>query len=192
MHFLEKDLEDIIYNSSLTEDGRALLKERGLDIQGKLFRQVNLGGYGRIDLLEYKFTDYPFDRGLTPEIVIYELKRNRIDEVALMQALKYEKGIKRYLWEFVPSSKKKKDVNIFIVLIGEKFSVGNNFPFLYNKLHNVNAYTFSYDIDGLRFNSIGKRWIISAEDENFDLNLAETIAYPSFSELRDILEPNRR
>lgn len=51
MDFLEKDLEDIIWNASQTDIGREELKKRGLEIHGKMYRQVNLGDYGRCDLL---------------------------------------------------------------------------------------------------------------------------------------------
>ena len=50
MDFLEKDLEDIIWDASKTNEGRSILSKRGLDIEGKMFRQVSLAEYGRIDL----------------------------------------------------------------------------------------------------------------------------------------------
>ena len=51
MDFLEKDLEDIIWNAQSTREGREKLKSRGLNIQGKVFRQPNLGEYGIPDLV---------------------------------------------------------------------------------------------------------------------------------------------
>lgn len=42
MNFLEKDLEEIIYENANTENGKKFLAERGLELRGHTFRQVNL------------------------------------------------------------------------------------------------------------------------------------------------------
>ena len=46
MRFLEKDLEQIIHESGMDQ-----LNERGLPIDGKMFRQMRIGNYGIADLI---------------------------------------------------------------------------------------------------------------------------------------------
>ena len=53
MKFLEKDLEQIIF-----ESGRDSLRERGLSISGKLLRQLRIGNYGIADLVEFVRPQY--------------------------------------------------------------------------------------------------------------------------------------
>lgn len=57
MDFLEKDLEDLIYEASQTEEGRSKLVSRGLyPLRCPLKRQVPLGSYGIADLVEVRGT----------------------------------------------------------------------------------------------------------------------------------------
>lgn len=52
MEFLEKkDLEDIIWEAYQSEYGKYELFNKGLSISGKMYRQVNLGDYGILDLM---------------------------------------------------------------------------------------------------------------------------------------------
>lgn len=90
--FLEKNLEDIICNSD-----KSYLYERGLNVQGELFRQYNLGKYGIADIVEFKHIDpYSYiQRHNSVEYVatVYELKRNEIDFNTFAQAIRYVYGL---------------------------------------------------------------------------------------------------
>jgi hypothetical protein len=162
MKFLEKDLEDIIWESDNDK-----LFERGLPIRGKCFRQLNLGGYGIADLVCVQ-RDGPF--GL--RITIYELKKDKIGISAFLQAIGYARGIQRYLnlrrvsFSFV----------IDVILVGSELDTSGNFCYLtdllcdeygsYNGLGNVNFYTYKYEIDGLNFENVSDYYL---KYENFKL-----------------------
>jgi hypothetical protein len=49
MKFLEKDLEQIIWDAD-----KEILSERGLNLDGKLKRQLKIGNYGIADLIHFK------------------------------------------------------------------------------------------------------------------------------------------
>ena len=87
MDFIEKDLEDIIWNASQTDIGREELKNRGLEIHGKMYRQVNLGDYGRCDLLTISID------GKNVCVHIYELKKGELSTSTLTQVLKYKRAV---------------------------------------------------------------------------------------------------
>lgn len=53
MNFLEKNLEDIIY-----ETNNKYLRERGLFINGIKKRQLRIGNYGIADIVTFKKGDY--------------------------------------------------------------------------------------------------------------------------------------
>lgn len=80
MKFIEKNLEDIIFQSNRLE-----LSKRGLNLRGKIFRQVRIGNYGTADLVTIKKPNFysksewnnPYhdERFL---VTIYELKQEKI------------------------------------------------------------------------------------------------------------------
>jgi hypothetical protein len=161
MKFLEKDLEGIINQTSSEK-----LKQRGLDFNGKRYRQLRIGNYGIADLVTVeKFYGGQWD-GNRPVLVngikesicdniksneliitIYELKKDKIGISAYLQALKYVKGIQRYL----DARKFSKDVQFRIVLIGSKLDTSGSFCFLPEFNGDIDFYTYSYGIDGLEF-----------------------------------------
>jgi hypothetical protein len=150
MKFLEQDLEEIIFNTD-----KELLMERGLFILPfyKLIRQCKIGNYGICDLISYyvdKFSSRPFI-----EITIYELKLKTINNDALMQAIRYARGVQRYL-----TKRTHIDFKINIILIGKKLDTKNDFIFLsdliidddkYGGISSISMYTYKYDINGLYF-----------------------------------------
>ncbi len=154
MDFLEKDLEQIIFNADREE-----LSKRGLVVRGRLKRQLRIGNYGIADLVSIEVEQYPnFSEvgfGHKLNITIYELKKDRIGISTFAQAMKYVKGINRYL------KKRYKESNIDwdfkVVLIGREIQEEGSFVYLPDFLYNKNQeellenYTYSYNELGIHF-----------------------------------------
>lgn len=154
MEFLEKDLEQIIWEASDKELG-----ERGLFLHGKRFRQLRIGNYGIADLVTFhrqeRYKDF-IDGKLI--ITVYELKKDKIGISAFLQALNYCKGISSYL-----EKREFSDYTLSIVLVGKSIDSSGSFIYLtdlignYNNnddkghLNKIDYYTYSYKIDGLNF-----------------------------------------
>lgn len=165
MKFLEKDLEQIIFEADRNE-----LEKKGLDIQGVLFRQLQLGPYGIADLVTFERSreDWFYDKELgrkikinqTPHIItIYELKKDNISVSAFFQAVNYARGVQRYF-----ENKGRHDFyKINIVLIGKTLDLTSSVSFLpevfsedYDErvncsISNVSLITYDYGINGLIF-----------------------------------------
>ena len=162
MKFIEKDLEQIIF-----ESGRDSLDERGLVINGILKRQLKIGNYGIADLVEIQkpFYDGPEKRFFQyGRIIIYELKKEQIGISAFLQAVKYAKGISEYL----QSKNKQHLFAIDIVLIGKSIDTSGSFCLIPSILNvknyecfdtSISFYTYKIDIDGIWFE----------EHNNYDL-----------------------
>lgn len=154
MSFLEKDLEDIIFDTD-----NQILCSRGLPIRGKKFRQLRIGNYGVADIVSYR-KKYSFDED-APYIVIdiWELKKGEINIETLLQALKYCKGIMRYLWRY----RGFYSFNININLVGRSIDTRRSFIYLTDligvesgegcecRLTEISYYTYEYDFDGISF-----------------------------------------
>lgn len=155
MDFLEKDLEQIIYDAAKTRAGRMALLDRGLVIDGVLKRQLYIGEYGTADLVSFAWGRYPDGNGRICselKITVYELKKNSIGTSAFLQALGYAKGIRRYL-----------DLRAFnyntkfaIVLIGATLDTKSSYVYLADFLTNDDElelmnYIYSYTLDGIEF-----------------------------------------
>lgn len=149
MTFLEKDLEQIIY-----ESGRDLLEEKGLRVKGKLYRQLRIGNYGIADLVSIS---KPFYIGKKEDesslimpgtITIYELKKEKIGISALLQSISYMKGIQSYLGK----RGKNNLFNISICLIGKQIDTSGSFCYI-SSIYEfpIELMTYSYDINGINF-----------------------------------------
>lgn len=169
MEFLEKDLEQIIWES----DSKTLIK-KGLELSGRRFRQLRIGNYGVADLVtvEKKTTYEPYIKNGEDVykvsnsyllITVYELKKDKIGIGAFLQAVGYVKGIKSYL--------KKRgygDTMLFkICLIGKSVDTSGNFSFIPDLINfsdpdeqpfydmgmilDINFITYKMTINGLGF-----------------------------------------
>lgn len=144
MNFLEKDLEDIIFNTP-----NQYLQDRGLKIYGKKKRQLNIGNYGIADIITFKktselgFNDVQYTQF---NIQILELKQKKIDYNSLKQVARYTKGIEHYLEERDFNF----NINVSMVLIGKEIDK-SDFIYLIDFVENLSCYTYSYDFDGIHF-----------------------------------------
>jgi hypothetical protein len=73
MDFLEKDLEEIIFNANLSE-----LEERGLRMELQRKRQFRIGNYGIADIVGFERPYYHthFKNHRKGSITVYELKKD--------------------------------------------------------------------------------------------------------------------
>lgn len=172
MEFIERDLEEIIYFAYKNEESRDMIIDRGLDIHGEMLRQLDLGGYGKADLVTMSFED---PDGCFLLVNVIELKKDLIDHKALSQACRYVKGLKRY---FEKNSKfDKLSVSYKITLIGKSISHSDDFVYLYNECYNFcDIYTYKYWFDGIHFEYEEPCFIRNQEnleiiDQKLEINL---------------------
>ena len=160
MEFLEKDLEQIIYDADYEA-----LNNRGLQIFGKKKRQLKIGNYGICDIIYMSKPYFDKNRNMHYKgtISILELKKDKIGVSTLFQALNYLKGVISYL----EKRKLSNEFNYKIILIGREIDLNSSFVYLndlfpdndYNttfdiSVTSINLYKYSYSIDGLEFNPI--------------------------------------
>lgn len=154
MNFLEKDLEQIIFETPNT-----LLNERGYRICGKKHRQLKIGNYGIADIVTATRALCPATFVHNLVIEIHEFKKDEINLNTFMQAIKYCKGISHYLElrEFYMPyqirislcGKSIDDCSEFIYL-PDLISGDSDFDFD-GKIVSVSLYTYSYDFNGISF-----------------------------------------
>lgn len=158
MEFLEKDLEQIIFES----DFETLL-DRGLNVSGKKYRQLRIGNYGVSDIvtIQRPFYHSGWNQMCKGTITIYELKKNKIDPSTFFQALRYAKGIQSWLEKNKPRLAGKFDYNL--VLVGNSYSgdvcylssffcayLGEN-NLLAEPVTSASCYLYNYKVDGISF-----------------------------------------
>lgn len=164
MKFLEKDLEQIIY-----ETPNEILRRRGLWISGQKKRQLNLGGYGRADIITlHRERGFCYSQMVYS---IYELKKDCISVSSFFQALRYAKGIKRYLkTRYGNEHDMSNSMTFNITLIAPEIDLKSDvchLPDVFNFLDGVfKLYTYKYDVDGITFHHVGD---YNASNEGFVL-----------------------
>lgn len=154
MNFLEKDLEEIIFNKFGEENGLKELAASGLVMptRRRYERQKRIGGYGVADILGISYAKDE-DGDVNYYIDVYELKKDKIGTSAFLQAVGYCKGIQRYL---ISRGIDKWRIHTNIVLIGKSIDTSDNFIYLTDILNCSNMfllrfYTYEYDFDGIKF-----------------------------------------
>lgn len=145
MDFLEKDLEEIIFNSDLSK-----LNQKGLRLQGKLKRQLRIGNYGIADLVSFKRSYFEGTNIPCLYITVIELKLNSISLSGVMQAVAYARGIQDYLEQYKPDI----DYSIGIMIIGKNIDKKSGLTYIPSIFQNIKFFTYSYDIDGIIFDEV--------------------------------------
>lgn len=182
MDFLERDLEDILFECMCSKGGRDLLAEHGLDTNGVVYRQVEIGSYGRIDLMTVELDIY--DDSPQMDITVYELKRGTIDVNTLMQGARYITGLTDILSKH--DNLKRNNVRLYLRLIGKNIDSSSDFVFLYNMLNErIQVYTFNFNIEGLFFNYEEKCWLKT--DKGSPNPMFDVIKAPGFKLLRHLI-----
>jgi hypothetical protein len=172
MKFLEKDLKQIIF-----ETDKQLLARRGLFLKGKQFRQLRIGNYGVADLVYFQRPRI-FVNGeshLRGSITIVELKQNKINVSAFFQAIRYAKGITRYLetrgldvadnFDFrIILVGSDIDLNSDVVYLPDIFPDPESERFSHESIHtSVELYTYQININGMTFKEI-KQYALETEN----------------------------
>jgi hypothetical protein len=145
MNFLEKDLEQIIFDNLGLETFM-----HGLELHQnepyKVFRQLNIGKYGIADIVSFERGCKHHDIQEKHVIRVFELKKDVIGLDTLLQCARYARGIKRYLYErgYLGS------YYFELVLIGRYLDT-SDWIYLSNFGLNVSVYTYEYTLSGLYF-----------------------------------------
>lgn len=151
MNFLEKNLEQIIYETDNT-----FLNNRGLEISGRKLRQVRIGNYGIADIVTFERKselisswDDVYEIANQITISIYELKKDLIDMNTLSQACRYKTGINEYINKY--KYFKPHNIQYNIYLVGSSIQLNGEFVYVCESIENCKMYTYNYDIDGISF-----------------------------------------
>lgn len=146
MNFLEKDLEDIIF-----ETPNETLQNRELVISGRKLRQVRIGNYGMADLITYERQekwDASGQRDLPYlDVTVFELKKDNINDNTFWQGIRYLRGIDRYL-----KYRSVSNYQLNLTLIGKDICPNSTFvymPCFFDGAFQI--YTYDFRIDGLYF-----------------------------------------
>jgi len=170
MDFLERDLEDILFNSSKEE-----VIKRGLYCfnYNLIFRQVRIGGYGVIDLLTVSY--HRKSKGII--INIYELKNKKLSSETFWQLLRYIKAIKHVLSAV---DKSNHYLNISGIMIGREIDLSNDFCYLPTLQSEIEIFTYEYNLDGMKFNPVRDTYFHNGYNKDFNI---KQLGVKSFNEL---------
>lgn len=146
MNILEKEIEDLVFDALIKRP--ELLKSRGLGLWDnmKYRRQVNLGEYGRADIIGYSLgTKKNAWRSVYAHV--FEIKKDEINLGTLRQAVRYCRAIQRlcntYLTDYY--------LHLRICLIGKSIDK-SDFVYFPEVFEIIQCYTYELDLEkGLSF-----------------------------------------
>lgn len=181
MNISEKMIEDLIHNA--IEGGKQFeLVKRGFCSisQYDLFlRQVDLGSYGRLDLVGMSYLKNDQYKGLgyrRINVGVIEIKKGEVNINTFLQAIRYCKGIERVLKNF------KLKGNFTISLVGTSVC-HSDFIYLPDFLPQLSIYTVSLDLEnGITFN-VHKEYSLTNPKQ---MTLQKEVLYKVKNYLQDI------
>lgn len=153
MNILENEIEDVIWEAIDLSD-HAELQKRGLPIlrQFTYYRQVELSGYGRADLVGVYVSPSKTVNGKKHRegfMQVFELKKDEINAKTFFQAIRYAKALQHKLYNECIKIK----FQFTIHLVGKSISLDGSFVYLtdiFPKL--VSFYTFKISLtEGIIF-----------------------------------------
>lgn len=150
MKFLEKDLEDIIFDSFKCISTRESLIKRGLyflqsdDRNIYCKRQLSIKGAGVADLVMFQRNPYERDH---IHFHVIELKRGAVDNKSVYQCNRYVEGIYKYL-----ESRGIKNTSGATV-IGDRVSTNFRKSEL-NNIGYIDTMYYTYNFNGVLFHKV--------------------------------------
>lgn len=179
MKFIEKTIEDIIWDNIQTPEGCNKLQQRGLNIHYPIIkkRQFKIGNYGVADIV---IGNMVWDIQPYLNITIIELKKNKVDIDTLLQGFRYFKGIYRYIsdYRFTGLHEYSIPYKINLLLMGDDLKINHDWVYLMEYIisfndeytlcifGHVDTYIYEYQLDGLKFNYQNFGYYLT--DEGFD------------------------
>lgn len=168
MKIMEFDLEEAIFNASPEQ-----LEEKGLYFNPYIKkRQLRIGNYGVADIVGISRPVVIKGNCIYPIMIeVIELKKDSLSISAFLQAIRYAKGITRFLeknknWEI------SFQFNINITLIGKEISLESDMVYLPDLLYkdvnsvSVNMFTYTHNINGFEFKEVSCYKLINEGFEN--------------------------
>lgn len=159
MDFLEKDLEDILYESD-----QAAIRKRGMPNfkYSSIFRQVRLGAYGIADLITYS-------KGEKGQhlIKVYELKNKVLNAAAFWQTVRYVKAIKHFWAKNINAT----ETTVLGVMIGRTVDLSGELCYLPTINSDIFMYTYDYALEGISFKKV---------EDIYSLNSPGTVTLQQF------------
>lgn len=142
MDFLEKDLEDILFNS----DARTI-RLRGLTcfVYNHIHRQVDLKQYGIADLITIHLNEKHI------HFHVYELKNKVLNPAAFWQIVRYIKGVQHALSK---CNLKNHSLSVSGTIIGRSLDLNTDLCFLPSIMPLVSMYLYSYTLEGMQFDKV--------------------------------------
>jgi hypothetical protein len=175
MNFLEKNLEDIIWEHPDMCYARGLRVPAGNGIR---IRQLNLAPYGIADLVYINI-----NKGPEVAVTIIECKRDIVDLAAYGQASRYQTALYYYLSQHLFNYD---SIEFQRILIGKRVDPRQDFLHILAADSDTLVYTYTYKHDGIAFE------YFAAETVNGLLGKTAKSGLPGASTLNKLIEDERR
>lgn len=145
---MENVMSELIYKAD-----KELLAEKGLEFPFKMFKKVDLGKYGKCDLVH--FTRHS---GYVVHIDLISCNRDKISMSSFIDLVTCAKGIEKYL---------RNNHNLVLTfhyhIIAKEIDSKSNICFLPDVTENINFYLYKANINGIYFESLHGCELINEE-----------------------------
>ena len=184
MPLSEKELERFLWEQPSLCYTRGLTAAQGFFALGRRYQRLSLGPYGIAQQVSVRF--WPAQQCYYVQVVVFTT--GAITAATYLKAKRQLSGLRQLLEYTTKAAGATARVVPSSVLIGRQVQLAGDLLFALNLDTTCQAFTYSYEADGLHFENIGKHWHYSAAQQ--DAGLA-TLGADLLEERADALSLNQ-
>jgi hypothetical protein len=162
MPLSEKELETFLWEQP------AACAQRGLHINhnffgfGRRYQRLALGPYGVAPLVNVRY--WPPESTYYVQVLVFT--KAALTTTLYQQAKRYQTALRDALRQALRADGTTATIVPSCVLIGQSIQVTGDFVYALNLDNNCQAFTYTYDVGGLRFEDVGKYWHRSGSEQH--------------------------
>lgn len=166
MPLSDKELETFLWEHPADCARRGLHVDYGFYRFGRRYRRLSLGPYGVAPLVNVRY--WPPERAYYMQVMVFT--RAALTVTLYQQAKRYQTALRAVLRQALRAAGIVATVVPSCVLIGQRVQVKGDFVYLLNFDDSCQAFTYAYDMGGIRFEHVGKYWQLTGNEDSLALS----------------------
>jgi hypothetical protein len=154
MPLSDKDLETFLWKHPSECATRGLAIDHNFYRFGRRYRQLSLGPYGVAPLVNVRY--WPAEHAYYVQVIMFT--KAALTPVLYLQAKRYLSALRDALRQALRAANISAAVTPSCVLIGQRVQMTGDFVYALNLDATCQAFTYTYGVGGLAFESVSRYW----------------------------------
>jgi hypothetical protein len=162
MPLSEKELETFLWEHPAACATRGLAIDYNFYRFGRRYHKQSLGPYGIAPLVSVRY--WPPERTYYVQVLVFT--RSALTTALYQQAKRYQTGLRDALRRALRAADITAAIELSCVLIGQRVHLKDDFVYALNLDTSCQAFTYTYSVNGLSFENVGRGWHRAGSEDN--------------------------